>query len=597
MPHTAGQDRLGSGTVGFLPRTFQHGDREQKESGEKKLTDIRHPEWSMMSELWAKWRMVYEGGEEFINNFLQEFSRRERSDDFKVRRSITYNPNHAGSIIDIIRNAMTVKLPEVSRKGDEQYEELMRTDVDMQKSSMSTFIGLEVVPLLLAQGKRFVGVDSPELFDLAGVRTLAEDQGRPYVWSIDAEDILSWSYNDMGQFNTLLMREMTDQRDFESGLVKGSMQQFRYMRLLGEGDVDEALGMSGPGVFVAVFDHESKLIGDPQVLQISRIPVVEFRLVDSLIRDIADMQVALLNLSSTDMSFLFRGNFPIYIEQVDQELATLKPLGSKREVTSPSEEISDRERIVTDDKRPNVRVAGAQKGVAYPKEVDAPSFIAPTTDNLKASMEKQSMIAQDMRALIDLSLVSLSVKAVEQSGKSKLADRMGQEAALAYIASVLESGEREVAGLFHEFLGVQNADFEVKYPEGFSIKSEDERHDEVTKLRELRSAVPSETYSKVVDERIAEIMLKPIATPEQIQNAITELEAADYFDDDKRRQEAIHEDVRLKLLSRKTGAKLRGHEEGEADEALAEMSIEADMISGGVVVPPDDDDAGGNDGA
>ncbi len=596
MPHVAGQDRLGSGTVGFLPRTFQHGDREQKESGEKKLTDIRHPEWSMMADLWAKWRMVYEGGEEFINNFLQEFSRRERFDDFRVRRSITYNSNHAGAIIDIIRNAMTVKLPEVSRKGDEKYEELMRTDVDMQKSSMSTFIGLETVPLLLAQGKRFIGVDSPEIFDLAGVRTLAEDQGRPYVWPIDAEDILSWSYNDMGQFQTLLMRETVDQKDFETGLVRGSSQQFRYMRLLGEGDVDETLDMSGPGVFVAVFDHESKLIGTPTVLNISRIPIVEFRLVDSLIRDIADMQVALLNLSSTDMSFLFRGNFPIYVEQVDDAMATLKPAGSKREVTSPSEEISDRDRIVTDDKRPNVREGGGQKGIAYPKEMDAPSFIAPTTDNLKASMDKQSMIAQDMRALIDLSLVSLSVKAVEQSGKSKLADRMGQEAALAYIASVLESGEREVAQLFHEFLGMPNADFEVKYPEGFVLKSEDERHDEVIKLRELRSAVPSETYAKAVDERITEIMLKSISTPEEIAAAIEEVRNADYFDDDKQRREAISEDVQNKLLSRKTGSRLRGHDESEADEAMAEMGLEADMISGGVVVPPDDDNAGGDDG-
>ncbi len=297
MPHTDEQVLVGSGTVGFLPRSFAHKEREQKEGGEEKLTDIRHPEWTKLSRNWEKWRMVYEGGDEFIDNFLTQFSRRERHDDFVVRRAISYNSNHAGGIIDIIRNAMSVKLPEVNRKGDEQYENLMRTDVDMQKSSMSTFVGLEIVPLLLSQGKRFIGVDSPQVFDLAGVKTLIEDEGRPYVWAIDAEDVLSWSYDDMGKFNTVLIREFVDQRDPETGLVKGSAEQFRYMRMVGEFESDEGLGLSGPGVLVLLFDKDAKMLTEPVVLKISRIPIVELRLVDSLIRDIADMQVALLNLA------------------------------------------------------------------------------------------------------------------------------------------------------------------------------------------------------------------------------------------------------------------------------------------------------------
>lgn len=556
-----------------------------------KIVDQRHPEWSRLQGLWEKWRLTYEGGPDFIDQFLTRLSRRETMEDFRDRRALTYNENHAGSIVDIIRNAMSVRFPDVSRKGDSTYEELMRTDVDMSRSSMNTFMALEVVPLLLAQGKRFIGVDAPQIFDLKGEPlTVAEDDRRPYVWAIDAECVLSWTYDEDGKFRVLLMQEFFDKVDDKSGLIKGIDKRFRYLRRLLEGETDLTTGVTGPGVLVRVLDRDDKDLVQPNVLPISQIPIVELRLVDSLLRDVADMQIAHLNLSSSDMSFLQRGNFPIYVEQFDEHEAALKPIASEREVQSFEEEVSDVDRVVDlEDERERRRTGGPGHGIGYRQGLNVPSFIAPGTDNLRASMEKQAKLAQAMRSLVDLSLVSLSVKAVEQSGKSKEADRVGQEAALNYIAMELETGEREIAGLFHEFLGVRDTDIVVKYPDQFSIKTPEERNEELAELRKRRSSVQSKTYAMVHDQRIAEVAMKPIASTDEIEAAKQEIAATTFIDDDEQRQRIIEKDVQAGLVSKETASVLRGYEEGEADKVLAERGAEADMVSGGIVVPPEED--------
>lgn len=608
MPHInqATLDQLSPTLTILNPADITGAVRSSQQEGNKKaekFVDTRHPEWSEMHADWVKWRQTYEGGDEFVDAFLFEYSRREESDDFNVRKNLTYNPNHAGALLDIIRNAMIAKLPEVTRKGDPVYEELMRRDVDMLKSSMTTFIGLEVLPLLLAQGKRFVGVDAPAVLNRAGVVTMADDKSRPYLWTFDAEDMLSWSYDEEGRFASILIRETVDIRNPMSGLVMGTRKQFRYMRLLTEGEavsqpVDADNNVTapfvGPGVMVVLLNEDDEVLHGPTILDITRIPIVELRLVESLMKDLADMQIGLLNLNSTDMSFLFRGNFPIYTEMFDQLEAHLKPLASKRTVETFEGEIDDRDRVVEQDERPNVREAGAGQGIGYKEGLERPGFIAPQTENLRASMEKQMTIARDMRALLDVSLVSLSVKAVEQSGKSKEADRVGQEAALAYIASVLESADRDIASLFHEFLGSTIAG-EIRYPTGFTAKGEAERREEIAELRKIRATVQSKTFARSIDRKIIELGMRMTASPDEIELAIKEVESSSFIDDDPQRREAISRDIEDGVLSKRTGSTLRGYEETEADDAMAERGAESDMISGGVTVPPDDDDDAGGD--
>jgi hypothetical protein len=197
-------------------------------------------------------------------------------------------------------------------------------------------------------------------------------------------------------------------------------------------------------------------------------------------------------------------------------------------------------------------------------------------------MKKQEALAQDIRVLVNLSLTSLSVRALEQSGKSKEADRIGEEAGLAYLGSLLEAGEREIAKIWAMFENENPEKTSVTYPRTYSLKTDEERQTEADNLRKLHSAVRSKTFQQIIDARIADILLRPITTPEELEKVTKEIEAQEYLNDDNEQAEVIAKDVLGGLLSKDTGSKLRGYPEDEVAKATAERAAQAAAMGGGI---------------
>ena len=553
----------------------------EKTKGQK-LNELRHPEYDRFIDRWQKWRLCYEGADAFRAAFLEQYSKREKAEDFERRKKLTYIPGHARSSINIIRNALAVQLPDVVRKGSKSYLDAMATDVDTFQSSMSSFVALEITPDLLVEGKVYTVVDAPDIAD--GI-TRADDHGRPYIFAVKAEDMLSWAYGEDGQIVAALMRLYEDIVDTDNGLTIGTQLIYRYYKLMAGGESftgdDEAVtAPASGGVLVWEVNEDGKEHSIPVILDIERVPVTEFRAVDSLMSEIADHQISLLNLASTDMDFLWRGNFPIYVEQIPKAAGAIRPRGTKRTTGSQSTETdidgtgepgagkSDRQRNV-----------GTGKGVGYKEGMEAPSFIAPDVENLLASMKKQDSIATEIRVLVNLSLTSLSVKALEQSGTSKEADRVGEEAGLAYLGRILETGERDIAILW-AMMEAETGETDVSYPQTYTLKSDDERQEEAEKLRELRPAVRSETYKKTIDQVIADKILRQHTTPAQMAKIVKEIDDAPYIDDDTSQAENIRKDVLQDLVSTETGSKLRGYADGEADKAAAEKRERVSALAG-----------------
>ena len=52
-------------------------------------------------------------------------------------------------------------------------------------------------------------------------------------------------------------------------------------------------------------------------LELTRIPFVLLDIGDSMIKDVVNHQIALLNLVSSDVNYALKSNFPFYIEQKD----------------------------------------------------------------------------------------------------------------------------------------------------------------------------------------------------------------------------------------------------------------------------------------
>lgn len=545
------------------------------------LIGIRHPEYDALFSEWVKWRLCYQGGVEFRDGYLERYSKREEEPDFNQRKKITYIPAHARSAINIVRNALAVRIPEVTRDGSTLFDDVMATNVDGFNRSINSFIVLDIIPLLLTQGKRFVVVDAPELVVPGGTR--AEDSGAPYYYALNAENMLSWSYDTKGDFTAVLMELQRELVDDVTGLAYASEQIFRYMRLVPEGEVQDpdAAGLSGPGVYVKTMDKSGKIVEDSRVLPIDRIPIVEFRLVASLMGEIAEHQIALLNLASTDMDFLFKGNFPIYTEQLAKSNAGIRPRGSKASqdgAGSGEDSIQSRESGTGPGSRQ--RRVGNAKGLSYHEDNDRPGFISPSVENLLASMEKQDVLVKDIRVLVDLALVSLSAKAVEQSGASKMADRVGEEAGLAYLGRALEAGEREMAKLFHLMSGEESTTVSVTYPENYTLKTEAERIEEAEKMSKLRSAIRSPEYRKLVDSRVADILLRPVTSIEELEKVQKDIAEQEFIDDDKERAEIVGRDSALGFVSDETASKMRGYPEGEVAKVTAEKVALALAMSG-----------------
>lgn len=576
----------------------------EAEPTKKPIVDARHPVYLQEAPLWRKWRLCYEGSDAFKEAYLYKYSKREDIEDFSNRKKITYVPGHSRAIINIIRNAMAVRLPDVVRKGSEDYLKAMSSDVDGFNSSMTTFVALDILPLLLVQGKRFVVVDAPPTKEGA---TKAEDLGTPYLYTMDAEDVLSWSYRDDedGGFKALLMRLSRDVEDEKTGLVIATEVIYRYMRYLEQGEEyvgDCGATFTGPGVLIATLDADGKILlrkdeETCQWLEIDHIPVVEFSLVASIMSEIADHQISLLNLASTDMDFVWRGNFPLYTEQQAKKVGTIRPRGTKRR---SSDDIVDSEDPISSadpgtGASKQQRRIGVGKGIGYPEGADRPDFISPATANLTVSMEKQEMIAKEIRILIDLALVSLSVQALEQSGKSKEADRIGEEAGLAYIGQALETGERELAKLWHMMSGEQGTDIEVNYPETYTISTPSERREAASQLRALHSSVRSDLYQKIIDKRIAQILLKGITDAEELKKVLAEIDDNSFLDDDKNRAEVIQKDVVTKILSRESAAELRGYDQDESAKVRADATADVSAMLGGSEGGPSVDAGAGGD--
>lgn len=472
-----------------------------------RLIASRHPDWTLYHNTWIKWRLAYNGGEEFVKEYLQKYHD-ESPFEYARRRSLTFNPPHSLGVVNTIRDAFAVKLPDVERDGSEEYLDWCATNVDRCKSSMSTFVGEQVFPEMLALQICGVWMDSPLRSpdeDLAAARARM-----PFLFTIRRENVLSWYYDpETNELLSFLCQEWVPVRN-EWGLVVDVALRYRYAEL-----IRDYFGIGNNGVRVMFIDKDGHLTGDnivdpetaePKVFPLSRIPFVEFSIPKSLMEDIADMQTALMNLNSCDVDFLFKQNFPVWTEQIDAELEAERELMAAKNHDG-SQESADNNAIG------KKRTVGSSRGVAYDKGLNAPDFVAPSPEPVRVSMEKQTAIATDIRVVSNVALTSMSVAALEQSGASKEADRIGLEASLAFLASVVETGEKDIAVLFHEMMGIP-VESSVTYPRNFNVKTDAENRAEAKELIEIRDAVPISEFQKEMNKRIAAAALRGHVGPE-----------------------------------------------------------------------------------
>jgi hypothetical protein len=478
------------------------------------LLNSRHPSYSSCLADWEKYRLTFRGGATYREQYLEKLSQRETDPDFVKRKGMTPIPAFAKSAIKEIRNSIYQRMRDIQRaNGTDTYMKAVvgqSGGVDNQGTTMNSFLGKECLDDLLVVGRVGVYVDAPILNETPTKATIA---GRhPYLYAYQAEDILSWSHSNPsnpGQLNSLLLRDRLEVNDVVTGFPKSGTYRYRHYEL------------SNGRVAVQFYSNNGEPIdqfGDPagiQILDLERIPFVLFDIGDSLLTDVAEHQIALLNLCSTDINYGWRSNFPFLVEQKSQTPAGqhITYAGRDGEVdTGVSTSI----------------VTGAAHGRSYPFGHEAPSFIAPPTDPLKISIELQTKLEHDIRKLVHLAVQTLATRA---SAESKSMDNQGLESGLSFIGETLEKGEREIA---YHWAAYERSSAQpmVNYPTTYSLKKDSERAEEAEKLGEFVSKVPSRTAKLELGKCMVASLLGGKIPSETLAKIYKEIDSAEYVTSD-----------------------------------------------------------------
>ena len=523
-----------------------------------KIIDTRHPVILVGMTDWELWRKTYAGGHEFRNAYLKQFTTREDTPEFNIRKEITPIPTFAKAALNDIRNAIFQRTRDILRRGGSKaYQQAingLNGGVDRRGSTMNAFLGMKVLTDLLVMGRTGIYVDAPIA---PNVSTLAEvPDTRPYLYSYAVEDILNWKIagpDKQTQFQSILLRDTTLEFDQRTLLPTTTGQRYRLMW------IDEESG----NVMLQFYDLEGVQIDpdgqpatEPIMLELKQIPFVLLDIDDSLLKDVCYYQIALLNLVSSDVSYALRANFPFLVEQRDLRAvgAHLKQVATEDGTSSTGGQGAADEDIKV----------GTTHGRAYDKGMNAPSFINPSAEPLNASLSLQTKLENDIRKLINLAVMNIGTRV---SADSKEFDNQGLEAGLSFIGLVLENAERLIT---HYWSAYENRNEKrreiatVKYPDRYNLKTDASRVDEAEKLSDLMTAVPGKTVKKELGKLIVSGLLAGKVDLATLQTIEKEVDAADYTTSDP---DTIIAAKEAGLVSDQTASIALGFTENEYEKA------------------------------
>ena len=258
----------------------------------------------------------------------------------------------------------------------------------------------------------------------------------------------------------------------------------------------------------------------PIKLGIRRIPFVYMDIGQSLLIDVCEYQIAMLNLASSDVNYALLANFPFITEQAD-----MRKTGSHlRQGANPDGTATEGGQGASD----NEIKVGVTMGRRYDLNVDRPGFIHPSSEPLKASMALQDKMESDIKKLVNLAVQTLATR---QSAESKSIDNRGLEAGLSYIGLKMETAERLVTehwSAYEEAKPSLRKVATVKYPDRFSLKSNEDRIKEADKLSAVITKTPSRAARKELWKSVCTTLLGGRIDPDTMATIYKEIDAAKF---------------------------------------------------------------------
>jgi len=514
------------------------------------IQNMVHPEYSANLSAWQKFRYTFTGGKAFVEEYLERFSSREDWNDFRDRKKMSYCAAHAKAAVMDIKNAIYQRMVDIQRTGGaDTYQAAIGGEdngVDYTGNSMNGFVGRLVLPELLSMAKVGIYVDkdplpqNPTRLDTEGIR--------PYIYIYKAEEIKSWTITKNGELVSLLLADTRPKIDEITGLTVQTEKSYRHLKL------------TNSGVEVVIYDlnGEEK---ERQTLALTQIPFVIAELSQSLLVDVADYQIAMTNLASSDINYTLKSNFPFYTEQFDiaVEMANLR-----KAYANDTAGTEDGEKVSADTANKNQIELGTAQGRRYPKGVERPEFIHPSPEPLLASMKKQDQLKDEIRQLVNLAVSGL--QPVRASAESKQEDNRSLEAGLSYIGMELQYAEERIANIWNEYESYKG-ETKVTYPSNYSLKTDEDRRKEAKENIELIPNIPSKTYQKEVAKETITTLVGHRVSTEELKVMHDEIDKAEVIVIDP---DILKSDIEQGLVTVETASIARLYPKGEAEKAKKE---------------------------
>lgn len=493
-----------------------------------------HPTYLGIIEYLSLYRDTMEGGDAYIENYLKKYSDFETTSDFSARKDLTYIPAVVKSAVREVIQAIFNRLVDVSRVGGgKSYTDAVEVNIDNKNNSMTNFIGQIVLPELLTAGRVGVFIDKPK--DIGS--TYADSKNvKPYIYIYYSEQIVNWKYS-VDNILTKIKLEECYFKDDVDGFPSETATRTKILELIGAGDDTR--------VKVTVEDEE------PFFLDLKRIPFVIIDIGESLLKDVARHQIALLNMASTDVFYAHKANFPFYTEQYsavsDIQSKVVNKLTTSDGTPADGTPATSAQSAV-----------GITRGRRYGKDLERPGFIHPSPEPLYASIKKQEEITDQVRALLHLAVANVPSRSADAKGL----DRQGLEAGLANIAQELRRGEQYIADIWAMYEDDTAAT--VTYPINYTIQTDEERRSEAKELIELLPKVPSKTFQKAVCMRVADLVVGQTVSNESYKEIANEIQEAEIIVTDP---EILRLDHEAGLVDTETASRARNYPEGSVEQA------------------------------
>ena len=531
-----------------------------------KISEIRHPLYLSNFNDWQLWRDTFEGGTYYLDTYLQKFSDRETDAEFQVRKSYTPIPTFAKSALLDVRNSIFQRLMDVTRTGgSEIYQKSVAGEgggIDRKGSNMNSFMGIDVLTELLIMGRCGIFVDNTAPTNITLAPTLADiNTAAPFCYYYPIESILSYTEQEPekpGQFKAILLKDChTESLPNVTGIPLPSGQLIKY-RLMW---IDETDGFVRYRIYdkneQPVLTQYSDETGTVK-LAIREIPFHLADIGDSVLKDTASYQKALLNLGSSDVSYALKSNFPFLTIQ-----AELRTVGAHLKVTG-------------EDATPGGQFAGDREekmgsgvGRYYDRETDRPEFIAPPTEPLEASMKLQERLEDNIRRLINLAIEN-KIGSRTESAESKKMSSQGLEAGLSFIGLVLQEAEQQIAKFFAAYENSENPQpATVGYPTRYILKTDEERLKDAEAADKLAQTIPSLTAKKASKKTLAIALFGGSESVDTLVQIEREIDASPVAD---ARPEAIIAHHGANMVSDATASEALGYAEGEAEQAAEDAA-------------------------